>query len=92
MRIQINGEPREIPQSSLSLNELLDTLSLPPQRIAVELNKTMVPRSQWEKTTLKDGDQIEIVHFVGGGEDRRQPAVTPAAIKRAKLLFDRRTV
>ena len=67
MRIQINGEPREIPQSSLSLNELLDTLSLPPQRIAVELNKTMVPRSQWEKTTLKDGDQIEIVHFVGGG-------------------------
>lgn len=68
MRIQINGEPREIPQSSLSLNELLDTLSLPPQRIAVELNKAMVPRSQWEKTTLKDGDQIEIVHFVGGGE------------------------
>ena len=74
MRIQINGEPREIPQSSLSLNELLDTLSLPPQRIAVELNKTMVPRSQWEKTALKDGDQIEIVHFVGGGEDRRQAA------------------
>ncbi len=76
MRIQINGEPREIPQSSLSLNELLDRLSLPPQRIAVELNKTMVPRRQWEKTTLKDGDQIEIVHFVGGGEihwaDRRR--------------------
>ena len=68
MRIQINGEPREIPQSFLSLNELLDTLSLPPQRIAVELNKTIVPRGQWEKTTLKDGDQIEIVHFVGGGE------------------------
>lgn len=68
MRIQINGEPREIPQSALSLNELLDTLSLPPQRIAVELNKTMVPRRDWEKTILKDGDQIEIVHFVGGGE------------------------
>ncbi len=85
MRIQINGEPREFPQSSLSLNELLDTLSLPPQRIAVELNKTMVPRSHWEKTTLKDGDQIEIVHFVGGGEDQ-------GAAKRAKLLFDRRTV
>jgi thiamine biosynthesis protein ThiS len=71
VRIQINGEPREIPQSFLSLNELLDTLSLPPQRIAVELNKTMVPRSNWEKTTLKDGDQIEIVHFVGGGEIHR---------------------
>ena len=68
MRIQINGEQREISQSSLSLDELLDKLSLPPQRIAVELNKTMVPRSLWEKTTLKDGDQIEIVHFVGGGK------------------------
>jgi sulfur carrier protein len=68
VRIQINGEPREIPESSLTLCELLDTLSLPPQRIAVELNKTMVPRGQWEKTTLKDGDQIEIVHFVGGGK------------------------
>ena len=69
MRIQINGEPREFPQSSLSLKELLDTLSLPPQRIAVELNKTIVPRSHWEKTIVGEGDQIEIVHFVGGGED-----------------------
>jgi len=49
VRIQINGEPREFPQLSLSLNELLQTLSLPPQRIAVELNKTMVPRSQWRR-------------------------------------------
>jgi thiamine biosynthesis protein ThiS len=74
VRIHINGEPREFSQSFLSLKELLDTLSLPPQRIAVELNKTIVPRSLWEKTTLKDGDQIEIVHFVGGGGDRRQTA------------------
>ena len=74
VRIQINGEPREIPQRSLSLNQLLETLSLPPQRIAVELNKTIVPRRHWEETILKDGDQIEIVHFVGGGEDRRQSA------------------
>lgn len=79
MRIQINGEPREFPQSSLSLNELLDTLSLPPQRIAVELNQTIVPRRLWEKTTLKDGDQIEIVHFVGGGEDRRADGRKQAA-------------
>jgi sulfur carrier protein len=68
VRIQINGEPREIPQSSLSLNELLDTLSLAPQRIAVEVNKTIVRRSEWETTVVKDGDQIEIVHFVGGGK------------------------
>ena len=67
MRIQINGEQREFPKSSLSLTELIDTLSLAPQRIAVEVNKTIVRRSDWEKTKLKDGDQIEIVHFVGGG-------------------------
>jgi len=75
VRIQINGEPREFPERTLSLQELLDTLSLPPQRIAVELNKTIVPRSQWEKTIVGEDDQIEIVHFVGGGEDgRRQKA------------------
>ena len=72
MHIQINGEEREFPQSSLSLEELFETLSLPPQRIAVEVNKTIVPRGLWEKTILKDGDQIEIVHFVGGGEGGEQ--------------------
>ena len=93
MRIQINGEPREFPQSSLSLNELIDTLSLPPQRIAVEVNKDdCAAQTDWATTTLKDGDQIEIVHFVGGGLDRRQSGRTQAAVKRAKLLFDRRTV
>ena len=91
MRIQINGESREFPQSSLSLKELLDTLSLPPQRIAVELNKAIVARSHWEKTALKDGDQIEIVHFVGGGADGRHSAERRRS-KSAKLLFDRRTV
>ena len=71
MRIQINGEPREFSPGSLSLNELLEMLALAPQRIAIELNKTIVPRRLWEKTILKDGDQIEIVHFVGGGEIHR---------------------
>ena len=74
MRIQINGEQREFPQSALSLDQLIDTLSLPQQRIAVEVNKTIVRRSDWEKTKLKDGDQIEIVHFVGGGEVGGQTA------------------
>jgi sulfur carrier protein len=76
VRIQINGEQREFPESSLSLNQLIDTLSLPPQRIAVEVNKTIVRRSDWEMTKLKDGDRIEIVHFVGGGGHRRQTAET----------------
>ena len=73
MRIQINGEQREFPQSSLSLDALLEALSLPAQRIAVELNKTIVPRSQWEKTIVREDDQIEIVHFVGGGVSEARP-------------------
>jgi thiamine biosynthesis protein ThiS len=74
VRIQINGEPREFQQALLSLDQLIDTLSLPPQRIAVEVNKTMVRQRDWPTTLLKDGDQVEIVHFVGGGEDRREGA------------------
>ena len=74
MRIQINGEQRDFPQTSLSLAELIGALSLAPQRIAVEVNKTIVRRSDWEKTRINDGDQIEIVHFVGGGTNLRQTA------------------
>ena len=75
MRIQINGEQREFPQNSLSLDKLINELSLMPQRIAVEVNKTIVRRDEWATTTVKDGDQLEIVHFVGGGTDsRRQTA------------------
>jgi sulfur carrier protein len=38
-----------------------------PDRVAVELNFQIVPRSQWEATVLKDSDKLEVVHFVGGG-------------------------
>lgn len=78
MRIQINGEQREFPSQSLTIQKLIEILSLPPQRIAVEVNKTIVRRSDWDLTDLKEGDQIEIVHFVGGGtqsaESSRQTA------------------
>jgi thiamine biosynthesis protein ThiS len=42
-------------------------LGIKPDRVAVELNRNIVPREQWEKTPLSDGDRLEIVHFVGGG-------------------------
>ena len=38
-----------------------------PDRVAVELNRAIVPRDQWDQTQLAEGDQLEIVHFVGGG-------------------------
>jgi thiamine biosynthesis protein ThiS len=38
-----------------------------PDRVAVELNRDIVPRERWPETQLKDGDRLEVVHFVGGG-------------------------
>jgi sulfur carrier protein len=66
LRIYVNGESKEF-GDGLSLLDLLHNLNLPIQRIAVELNRSVVRRAQWENTPLKDDDRIEIVHFVGGG-------------------------
>ena len=67
MQVEINGETRELNLSQIVLAELVRELSLAPQRIAVEVNKRIVRRDEWEKTPINDGDRIEIVHFVGGG-------------------------
>ena len=66
MRVFINGETKEI-SGTPSLAELIDQLDLPAARIAIELNRAVVRRSEWNNTVLQDGDRIEIVHFVGGG-------------------------
>jgi thiamine biosynthesis protein ThiS len=70
VQIQINGEQREFPNPSLALSQLIEELSLAPRRIAVEVNKVMVRRAHWDETRVRDGDQIEIVHFVGGGTQK----------------------
>ena len=70
MQVQINGEPREFTDTSVRLSELVRQLSLAPQRIAIEVNREIVRRSDWEHTEVHDGDRVEIVHFVGGGERR----------------------
>ncbi len=66
MRIKLNGESQEVPDGS-SLEDLVRQLSLPPARIAIELNKNVARRAEWATTILAEGDRIEIVHFVGGG-------------------------
>ena len=66
MRVYVNGDARDFP-NPLSLSQLIVELDLPPARIAVELNHTVVRRGDWETTELQDDDRIEIVHFVGGG-------------------------
>ena len=66
MKVFINGETREI-ESSLNLRELLRQFDLPSERVAVELNREVVRKKDWETIEIKDADKIEIVHFVGGG-------------------------
>ena len=66
IRVSINGEPRELSEG-LSLSDLIRELSLAPERIAIELNHEVVRRQEWSLTKLTDDDQIELVHFVGGG-------------------------
>jgi sulfur carrier protein len=65
MRLVINAEEREL--ASSMLDALIDELGMKADRVAVELNRQIVPRSQWISTALNEGDRLEIVHFVGGG-------------------------
>ena len=67
MRVYINGESRDV-QGTASLAELITQLDLPAGRIAVELNREVVRRSEWSRAMLRDEDRIEIVHFVDGGQ------------------------
>ena len=66
MKVFINGETKEIAEQ-VSLLELLKAFSLPSERIAIELNKQVVRKKDWESILINDTDRIEIVHFVGGG-------------------------
>lgn len=66
MNLSINGDKRSI-ESPLTLAALVESLGMKPDRVAVERNREIVPREQWLATELAEGDQLEIVHFVGGG-------------------------
>ena len=66
MTIFINGEAREL-DGVLTLAGLLDTLELPKQRVAVELNERVIRKQDWEATVIANNDKLEVVHFVGGG-------------------------
>lgn len=66
MQILVNGETRTIDDAS-TIAALLEQYELAPQRVAVELNETLIRRAQFEQTTLRAGDRVEIVTLVGGG-------------------------
>lgn len=66
MTISLNGEKREIPDG-LTIRGLLELLHIQPQRVAVELNESIVKKDNYGSTTIKSGDILEVVSFMGGG-------------------------
>ena len=65
-QITLNGEARAVPGNHF-VSDLVAELALDARRVAVELNRAIVPRSQYEKTPIRNGDAVEIVGFIGGG-------------------------
>lgn len=65
LRIQVNGEPREV--AATTILALVAELGLDPRKVAVERNLAIVPRSLHDGTALAEDDRIELVQFVGGG-------------------------
>jgi thiamine biosynthesis protein ThiS len=64
--ITLNGEPHDL-SGPLTVNQLLVQLQIDPRRVAVELNLVVLKRAAFETAMVGDGDQVEIVNFVGGG-------------------------
>ena len=66
MKVKINGEVKDVPEG-LNVSGLLQHLSMPGDRVAIERNLEILPRADWNATTVQANDSFEIVHFVGGG-------------------------
>jgi thiamine biosynthesis protein ThiS len=66
MRIRLNGDPFDAP-GPLTVSELLSHLEIDSRRVAVELNLAVLKRGTFDTTTINEGDEVEIVNFVGGG-------------------------
>ncbi|HYB95174.1 MAG TPA: sulfur carrier protein ThiS [Vicinamibacterales bacterium] len=66
MTIKLNGDPREL-QGPLSVSALLEQLEIDARRVAVELNTAVVKKAAYQSSVIRDGDEVEIVNFVGGG-------------------------
>src|SRR5205823_13435943 len=85
IEIRLNGEMHELP-ASLSIAQLLEHFELPKDRVAVERNRSIVPKPQWESVAVGQGDELEVVHFVGGGSGNDDPFVIAGRTFRSRLI------
>jgi len=79
MKLHINGDERDfVPAANpFTLTALIEMLGMKADRVAIELNREIVPRDRWADAKLNEGDRLEIVHFVGGGSDTGPALGTP---------------
>ncbi len=66
IEVVVNGKPQRVPEG-LNVTRLLEALGIEPSRVAVELNRLIVRKTEWETTAVGEGAQVEVVWFVGGG-------------------------
>ncbi len=66
MHVTLNGAPREL-SDGFTIQDVVKSLGLQEKQVAVEHNRNILKRELWNETTVAEGDQLEIVHFVGGG-------------------------
>jgi len=66
IKIFINGDLKKFPQE-VNIVSIIESLNISSKHIAIEINESLIFRSDWEKTNLKDGDKVEIVKAIGGG-------------------------
>src|SRR5437764_2699160 len=85
IEIRLNGEARQIP-APLSIAELLDHLNLPKEYVAVECNRSILPKQKWKTVALAQGDELEVVHFVGGGSGNDDPFVIAGRTFKSRLI------
>ncbi len=66
INVTINGDTHSL-DSDLNLNDLLRELDIEEDKVAIEHNREIVPKSTFDRVMIRDGDNLEIVHFIGGG-------------------------
>ncbi|MFQ6015701.1 MAG: sulfur carrier protein ThiS [Anaerolineae bacterium] len=69
IQITANGKPKELPRPMM-VSEFLEMLDINPQIVAVMLEKKVLNRKEFERTMIQDGDTIEVVRMIGGGQER----------------------
>lgn len=66
VEIQLNGERRNVPEGQ-TVTELIEAMGIDLSRVAVELDRNILRKADWSTTRLHGGEEVEVVHFVGGG-------------------------